>query len=147
MESASLIVFFSCEAALKGSVLYGVKLEEHLYDVQVFALDAAEGSVSERLFGAADERRGARGLGQRAAVTGRVHHHGLDLRLHHGDLQDVGGLLWRWSTGAGLRLELDGRLGAAGHRGTLMSAERDLGDGRSLRDDRLLQLRHTESRH
>lgn len=123
----------------------------HLYDVQLFALDAAEGGVRQRLFGAADERGGGRGFGQRAAVAGRVHHHGLgagvDLRLHHGDLQDVGDgrFLRRRSAGAGLRLELDRRLAAAGHGRTLvMAAERDLGDGGALRYDWLLHLRHTE---
>ena len=85
------------------------------------------------------------GFTQGAAVAGGVHHHGLrarvDLRLHHGDLQDVGhrGFGPR-GPGAGLGDQLGRGLCAAEHRRWMVgAAEGDLGDGGALCDDRLLR--------
>lgn len=85
------------------------------------------------------------GLPQGPAVAGRVHHHGLgagvDLRLHHGDLQDVrhGRLVLRGAR-AGLGDHLGCRLAAAEDlRGVIGAAEGDLGDGGTLSDDWLLR--------
>lgn len=117
-------------------------LISHLDDLQVFfaplcceALHAAErlGLCVGMMHGgprAADElarvqraRHGLdlQGFPQRAAVAGRIHHHGLrariDLRLHHGDLQDVRhrGLVPR-GPGAGLGDQFGGGLAAAEDR-------------------------------
>lgn len=105
---------------------------------------------------AADELRRVQGAGrglhlqglrQGPAVAGRVHHHGLgagvDLCLHHGDLQDVrhGGLVLRGAR-AGLGDQLGCGLAAAeDRRGVIGAAEGDLGYGGTLSDDRLLWWR------
>lgn len=80
-------------------------------------------------------------LGQRLAVAGGVHHHGLgarvDLCFHHGDFQDVRhrGLL-SWRPRAGLWDQLGGGLCAAEHwRRSVGAAKGDLGDSGALRDD------------
>lgn len=84
------------------------------------------------------------GFPQRAAVTGRVHHHGfctwVNLRLHHGDLQDVWHwLLIPWGPWAGFWDEL-GSCFTTAEDGWWMvrSAKGDLGDSSTLSDDWLL---------
>lgn len=147
----------------EGSDLTGTSEQDqegssHLDDLQLVfaALHAAERAalgvgVMDGDPGAADElprvQRPRHGLDlqrlpQGATVAGGVHHHGLgagvDLRLHHGDLQDVrdGRLLPRGPR-AGLGQQLGGGLGAAERRRWAVggATEGDLGDGGALRDD------------
>ena len=86
-------------------------------------------------------------LPQRTTVTGWVHHHGLgarvDLRLHHGDLQDVRHRrLLTWWPRARLGDQLGGGLAAAEDwRWMVGGAKGDLSDSGALCDDWLLWWR------